>query len=747
MKKNSGVSLGAVAWAALLVLGGPSWGQPPCAETVKCVPIEAQDLWTIPTIEPKQGGVLSTELDVQMKSLCVPTTETSTGSGIWNTAAQCLRTYVYPGPDGKPAWGYKDPTTGNLMVFPGPTLRLRKGEAASEGKPAHKGDTLKLVLRNNLTASGGECNSACADSATSCPAGTCDSPNLTNLINACANTDNLPSNCCCIVDCTQKEPNCFHGNETTNLHFHGSHVSPQEHQDFILLELKPESSRPKEGAAAGPEHGAHGEYSQVVYGHYDYLIPEFGPNQPEGTHWYHPHKHGSTSIQILNGMAGALIITGGIDDYLKTLYGDKITEQLLVLQQIAPTVNLYSPTAKAPQTLVNGQVNPTITIKSGEIQRWRIINATMQQSAQVKTYFPAGLEYRQIAQDGITFSPVNLKCQPFYNFNPTQKFNPYNPADPTNPANQPAFSCTTNPSAPPAPVISPGNRVDFLVRVEAAKAPQAQKERKLTVRRQVVGGMGEEGRRKILLRDDALAPGPEEPALFTVVIDDGAAEKKQLRAAAADFPDWTKWPKPAYLSNITDAEVAANPPISIAWQQIVADSQPAMPWPYGVRAFTQFFINGKQFDSSCANVTTKLDTAAEWTISNATKLNHPFHIHTNPVQLVSFNGATLPPQGQAEPEPVWMDTIALPQAILNPNAAPKNLTTPIQITPVSLKLRQRYENFTGQYVLHCHFLGHEDRGMMFSVQTVCKDKPDFYGKADGTPECAGQLLPKIPTCK
>ena len=720
---------GTFAWMAL-ACAGAAWGQAPCTETVTCVQIASQDLWKPQPITPGPDGVLSTVLDVQMKSLCVPTTETSTGGGIWNTQAQCLRTYVYPGPDGKPTWGYKDPTTGNLMVFPGPTLRLAKGEAASEGKPASKGNTLKLTLKNSLTASGGECDSACPTTVT-CPQDTLckDSTALTSLINACADTSALPANCCCIVDCTQKAPNCFHGDETTNLHYHGSHVSPQEHQDFILLELKPESARPAQGAPA--EHGAHGEYSEVVYGSYDYLIPEFGPNQPEGTHWYHPHKHGSTSIQILNGMAGALIITGELDAYLKTLYGD-ITEQLLVLQQISPTVNLYTAGSKAPQTLVNGQVNPTITIKAGEIQRWRIINATMQQSSQIKTYFPAGLEYRQIDWEGITFSPVNYKCQTLYSFNPTS-------------TTAPTFDCTPNPTTAPAPVISPGNRVDYLVRVpdetaKALKGQKGQKGRRLTVRRQVVGGAEDLGKRKILLRDDALAPGDDEPPLFSVVIEDGTA-------AQVDFPDPAKWPKPAYLSNITDAEVATSPPVSILWQQFVANSQPAMAWPYGVRAFTTFFINGKQFDSSCADVTTRLDTAAEWTVSNYTKLNHPFHIHTNAFQLVSFNGSTLPPAGKTEPEPVWMDTIALPQATLNPNAAPKNLTTTIQITPVSLKLRQRYEDFTGQYVLHCHFLGHEDRGMMFSVQTVCQDKPDFYGKADGVPECTGELLPKIPACQ
>ena len=38
--------------------------------------------------------------------------------------------------------------------------------------------------------------------------------------------------------------------------------------------------------------------------------------QAPGTHWYHGHKHGSTALNLANGMAGALIIEG---DYDKTL--------------------------------------------------------------------------------------------------------------------------------------------------------------------------------------------------------------------------------------------------------------------------------------------------------------------------------------------------------------------------------------------------------------------------------------------
>src|SRR6185295_13963306 len=42
--------------------------------------------------------------------------------------------------------------------------------------------------------------------------------------------------------------------------------------------------------------------------------------QAPGTHWYHAHKHGSTALNLANGMAGALIIEGDYDDVLKNFY-------------------------------------------------------------------------------------------------------------------------------------------------------------------------------------------------------------------------------------------------------------------------------------------------------------------------------------------------------------------------------------------------------------------------------------------
>jgi FtsP/CotA-like multicopper oxidase with cupredoxin domain len=695
------------------------------------LPLAADGQTTCPTINQDQelvnppelkasGGVLKTTFDVQEKTFCIPSTEIKKdgkGTGVWQAAPLKLRTYIYPNPvNGQPAWG-----------LPGPTLRLRKAPA-----PGGKGDALEVLLKNNLPfpSDSGACDSSCA-AGTTCD---CSPGALGALMQRCIIPDpvtgRLPAECCCVVNCTQKSPSCQHGDNVTNLHFHGSHASPQAPQDFVLLDLYP----PKPAGAQSMEHASHGDAGKVAYGQYQYRVEPFGWMQAEGSHWYHPHKHGSTGLQVANGMAGAMLIRGPFDDWLEQFYNPETGDKVMVIQSVAEDAPLFTPGAGAGQILVNGMIKPKITVKPGEIQRWRFINATMSSRTLLNITFPPGLVFRQVAMDGVRFSPVNYECQPLINFN----------------QNNPNFTCNPNPTGNPTVRIAPGNRADFLVLMPMTETPKGKEG--LRVERKLINIQGEErGQRKVLLqRDEAMAPGAAEPALFTVFVDDGIkgndSQPKKLAANAPKMPTALP-PMPDYLSNITDDEVKGND-VKMTFQQFLADSK-TQQWPYAASPLASFKIDGRQFDATCANVTTKVETAAQWTVSNATLLPHPFHIHTNPFQVFSVKGVPVRAgTTKPEPEPFWMDTLTLPVATVVPATAPANPTSPIQITTASFVIRQRYREFTGDYVLHCHFLGHEDRGMMFSVQTVCKDKPDFYGKANQPqPECSGELLPAVPACQ
>jgi FtsP/CotA-like multicopper oxidase with cupredoxin domain len=43
---------------------------------------------------------------------------------------------------------------------------------------------------------------------------------------------------------------------------------------------------------------------------------------------------------------------------------------------------------------------------------------------------------------------------------------------------------------------------------------------------------------------------------------------------------------------------------------------------------------------------------------------------------------------------------------------------PQKVIPGYFKMRSRFVDYHGVYVMHCHILIHEDRGMMFTVEVI-----------------------------
>lgn len=85
-----------------------------------------------------------------------------------------------------------------------------------------------------------------------------------------------------------------------------------------------------------------------------------------------------------------------------------------------------------------------------------------------------------------------------------------------------------------------------------------------------------------------------------------------------------------------------------------------------------------------------LGSSEEWEFVNL--IYEPLHIHVNPFQVVSVNGA---PSDELH----YRDTAQLPPF-------------------GTLTIRHQFLDFTGLFVWHCHILFHEDNGMMQLVQVV-----------------------------
>jgi FtsP/CotA-like multicopper oxidase with cupredoxin domain len=509
----------------------------------------------------------------------------------------------------------------------------------------------------------------------------------------------------------ENPPNCFHGSSATNLHFHGTHVSPKGIADNVLLNIRP-SPRGRDGkptvneatvkpifdaifAACGHTRQpmpqlwkdwppAWQTWQQKLLQSYDKTavwkgvagalpvdqqlwpanvaemaemrLPQFYigafPNcfttpvwngqktsmgQAPGTHWYHGHKHGSTALNLANGMAGALIIEGDYDDKLKPFY---TKQRVLVVQQFAAVLSLLRAKGANQQgdlVYVNGQFTPVIQMNPNEMQQWRIVNACY--NTPVPLDKPKGIKWVQTAQDGVQFDPAN-----------------YDPSDTDAPFSVPAKSKA------PFGSLAPGNRVDLLV-----QAPSSPGTYKVTF-------------------DNTL--------LFTVEVKQDPLVRPIPNPMP--FPTKAQFPlMPGFLADISFGDVKVRRDLHFA-------SSPG-PTGYPYTTPSKHTIDGKQFNEGMVDQTMQLGATEEWTLfnDNATGAPHPFHIHINPFQVVEMkdpnqNGGAV----VRLPRPwIWWDNFAIP-----PGGYFKMLT--------------RFVDYTGMYVLHCHILDHEDRGMMQLVEVV-----------------------------
>jgi len=101
--------------------------------------------------------------------------------------------------------------------------------------------------------------------------------------------------------------------------------------------------------------------------------------------------------------------------------------------------------------------------------------------------------------------------------------------------------------------------------------------------------------------------------------------------------------------------------------------------------------------ASMTMISTTLGAKEIWTITNASQLEHSFHLHDVPYQLVSINGEA--PTGV---DLGWRDTYEV-------------------VGGGSIVIAMEFTDFaddTYMYMLHCHLLQHEDEGMMASLMVT-----------------------------
>ncbi len=119
----------------------------------------------------------------------------------------------------------------------------------------------------------------------------------------------------------------------TNLHFHGGHVRPDYAVGGDACSGEGCGTNPADGDGLANDYYADHVLIEVPQGttaQYRYDIDEDHTHDP-GLHWYHPHIHGSTAIQVGSGAAGALLVRGDLDA-LDMFEGT--TERLMVFSHL-----------------------------------------------------------------------------------------------------------------------------------------------------------------------------------------------------------------------------------------------------------------------------------------------------------------------------------------------------------------------------------------------------------------------------
>lgn len=506
-----------------------------------------------------------------------------------------------------------------------------------------------------------------------------------------------------------RDPTNYIKPNTTNLHVHGLHVfpgiydnvTPPIYGDYVV----------------DPNYGGvmpNGESRQHVY-----RIPK---DHPAGPFYYHPQYHGSSALQAASLMSGAILVRGALDDLPDMA---QATELIFLFQAPYFAVNTFlndgigvtdgrlekfhqltqHPTGQglknssvdeaysdAQPVLINGVRQPTIVMRAGEVQRWRLINTQVfntlnlsLDSHVLKQYTTDGWGSAQYVDhgDSRTMSGPGFHHAPDY---------------------------TTGVGL----LLAPGNRASVVIQ---AGKPGTYYLRCLPIKLS-------EGAQPIVLPEDILAK--------VIVVD----SKDTMSIPSAPLP------VSCFLEPITDEEFAnhggkkrniifkmtGNESLLNAQQASGVIAQAAETLGSLVAKAEKSYQHNKlqlqqklaltfgstsqapiyppppdltpPFDIQAANTLNEiaiLDAVEEWTVFNLNHLAHVFHIHVNPMYIIKVNGKPV--------EPYWCDTIALPTGGTSQN-------------PSSVTFRMRFKDFTGPYILHNQRLQASDLGMIQRVTVV-----------------------------
>lgn len=208
-------------------------------------------------------------------------------------------------------------------------------------------------------------------------------------------------------------------------------------------------------------------------------------------------------------------------------------------------------------------------------------------------------------------------------------------------------------------LLAPGNRADLLVTMTSGTGEL------VTLGHDRAGGM-------MRAMGGAGLSGPATLATLTV---DGP-EVRPLPPV----------PAPGSDRDLRDGEVASHREIAFTMSMAAMMGRAG-----GAGGMADVGFDGRAFDPARTDQDVRAGTVESWTIRNPTPMDHPFHLHTWPMQVVEAGGAPVA-------APTWRDVVDVPAR-------------------GSVRVLVDFGRDPGRSVYHCHILDHEDAGMMATVES------------------------------
>ena len=131
------------------------------------------------------------------------------------------------------------------------------------------------------------------------------------------------------------------------------------------------------------------------------------PPPDAGTFWYHPHLH--ETEQLEKGLYGALIVRAAdeltLDDEKILVFDDVRVDKRGQIAKFGGLMDRHNG-REGNVRLINGTSEPELAIAAGQIERWRIVNAS---SARYVRLSLGGLPFQIIGTDGgLIEAPVTV---------------------------------------------------------------------------------------------------------------------------------------------------------------------------------------------------------------------------------------------------------------------------------------------------------------------------------------------------